>query len=145
MSLEIQANERIFLSFYFLVDHNEDINAVTFDNAPENLQMTSNEIKKDIVSCAAVETTNIIIKEMGDILFSILIDESCDIFTKEQMAVVLRYVDKNGYVVEHFIGIEHVTSTTSISLKEALDKLFSRHGLSMSRLHRQGYDEASNM
>ncbi|KAH9754760.1 TTF-type domain-containing protein [Citrus sinensis] len=129
----------------FLTDHNEDINVVTFDNAPGNLQMTSNEIKKEIVSCVAIETTNIIINEMGDVLFSLLINESHDISVKEQMVVVLRYVDKNGYVVERFIGIEHITSTTSISLKEALDRLFSKHGLSMSRLRGQGYDGASNM
>ena len=78
---------------------------------------------------------------MGDVLFSIVIDESRDISTKEQMIVVLHYVDKNGYVVERFIGIEHVISTTSISLKEVLDKLFSRHGLSMSRLCGQRYNE----
>ena len=50
------------------------------------------------------------------------------------MVVFLHYVDKNSYVAECFVGIEHVTSTTSISLKEALDRLFYRHGLSMSRL-----------
>ena len=82
---------------------------------------------------------------MGDVLFSILIDKSRDISANDQMAVVLHYVDKNGYVIERFIRIEHVTSTTSISLKEALDRLFSRHGLSMSRLRGQGYNGASNM
>ena len=61
------------------------------------------------------------------------------------MTAVLRYVNKNGYVVERFIGIENVTSTTSISLKETLNRLFSRHGLSMSRLCGQRYDGASNM
>ena len=55
---------------------------------------------------------------------------------KEQMAVVLRYVDKSGQIVERFIGIEHVTSTTALSLKAAIDNLFSRHGLSISRMRR---------
>ena len=32
-----------------------------------------------------------------------------------------------------------------MSLKQTLDKLFSRHGLSMSRLRGQDYDGASNM
>ncbi|KAH9800823.1 TTF-type domain-containing protein [Citrus sinensis] len=82
---------------------------------------------------------------MSDVLFSILIDKSRDISANDQMVVVLHYVDKNGYVIERFIRIEHVTSTTSISLKEALDRLFSRHGLSMSRLRGQGYNGASNM
>ena len=61
------------------------------------------------------------------------------------MIVVFRYVDKNGNVVERFIGIEHVASTTVMSFKQTLDKLFSKHRLSISRLWGQGYDEASNM
>ncbi|KAM6541628.1 hypothetical protein CsatB_006075 [Cannabis sativa] len=61
------------------------------------------------------------------------------------MAVVLRYVNKKGQVIECFVGIEHAANTTSSSLKEAIDKLFSRYGLSMTRLRGQGYDGASNM
>ncbi|KDO49107.1 hypothetical protein CISIN_1g040044mg [Citrus sinensis] len=92
----------------FFVDHNEDINVVTFRNTPLNLQMTSPKIQKDIVSCSATETTNVIIREM----------DFC---------------------------IEHVSSTTAASLKESLNNIFSRFGLSLSMLHRQGYDGASNM
>ncbi|KDO50074.1 hypothetical protein CISIN_1g047520mg [Citrus sinensis] len=61
------------------------------------------------------------------------------------MVVALRYADKNGYVFERFIGFKHVTCTTAISLKEALDQLFSKYGLSISRLRKQGYDGASNI
>ena len=74
-----------------------------------------------------------------------MIDESRDISTKEQMVVVLRYVDKRGHVVERFISIEHVIDTKVDSLKASLDTLFAGHGLSMSRLRGQGYDGASNM
>ena len=77
--------------------------------------------------------------------FSVLIDESRDISTKEQMMVALRYVDKKGHVIEHFLGVEHVTDTSALSLKTAVEDLFCRHGLSLSRLRGQGYDEASNM
>ncbi|XP_059654288.1 uncharacterized protein LOC132301007 [Cornus florida] len=61
------------------------------------------------------------------------------------MAYVLQYVDKNEHVVERFVGLVHVSDTTSISLKKAIDVLFSRHGLSNSRLRGQSYDGASNM
>uniref|UniRef100_A0A2N9I761 TTF-type domain-containing protein n=1 Tax=Fagus sylvatica TaxID=28930 RepID=A0A2N9I761_FAGSY len=63
----------------------------------------------------------------------------------EQMVVALRYVDKKGHVVERFLGIEHVTDTSALSLKVAVEDLFCRHGLSLSRLRGQGYDGASNM
>uniref|UniRef100_A0A2N9HVK2 DUF4371 domain-containing protein n=1 Tax=Fagus sylvatica TaxID=28930 RepID=A0A2N9HVK2_FAGSY len=42
----------------------------------------------------------------------------------EQMAVALRYVDKKGYVVERFLGIEHVTNTSALSLKATVEDLF---------------------
>ncbi|KAL5564027.1 hypothetical protein UlMin_033774, partial [Ulmus minor] len=53
------------------------------------------------------------------------------------MAVVLHYVNNKGQVIERFIGIEHVPSTTALSLKSAIDKLFSRYSLSISRLRGQ--------
>ena len=40
------------------------------------------------------------------------------------MSVVLRFVNTSGQVVECFIGIEQIVSTTAQSLKEAIDKLF---------------------
>ncbi|XP_062113583.1 uncharacterized protein LOC133824645 [Humulus lupulus] len=129
----------------FLADHNEEVRAVALKNAPENLRLTSPRIQKDIVNACAIETIDVIIKYMGDAVFSILVDESRDVSMKEQMVVMFRYVDKRGYVIERFIGIEHVPNTTAISLKIAIDKLFSKHGLSISRLRGQGYDGASNM
>ncbi|ESR45578.1 hypothetical protein CICLE_v10003781mg, partial [Citrus x clementina] len=129
----------------FLADHNEDIKKVTLKNAPGNNMLTAPSIQKDIVRACSIETTNAIFRDVGDALFYVLIDESRDASMKEQMSVVLRYVDKNEFVIERFIGLKHVTSTTAISLKEALDQLFSKHGLSISRLRGQGYDGASNI
>ncbi|KAM5569923.1 hypothetical protein ABKV19_017105 [Rosa sericea] len=60
------------------------------------------------------------------------------------MAIVLRYVNK-GQVIERFVGVKHVTDTTSASLKAAIDQFFSENGLSISSLRGQGYDGASNM
>ncbi|XP_073045822.1 uncharacterized protein [Primulina eburnea] len=129
----------------FLGAHNKEINDVILTNAPKNCKLTSPDIQKDIVSACATETINVIIRDVGDSLFSILVDESRDVSTKEQMLVVIRYVDSSGHVNERFIGIEHVTGTTSLSLKAAIDKIFSRYNLSMSKLRGQGFDGASNM
>ncbi|KAK1352782.1 zinc finger MYM-type protein 1-like [Heracleum sosnowskyi] len=67
---------------------NKDIKDVTLQNAPENGKLISPDIQKDIVNAAAIETINVIIKDIGDSLFSVLVDESRDISMKEQMAVV---------------------------------------------------------
>ncbi|KAI5324198.1 hypothetical protein L3X38_033271 [Prunus dulcis] len=61
------------------------------------------------------------------------------------MAVVFRYVYKSGDVIERFVGLQHVSDTTSNSLREVIDTLFSREELNISMLKGQGYDGASNM
>ncbi|XP_024038328.1 zinc finger MYM-type protein 1 [Citrus clementina] len=143
---EESSNRGNFLELLkFLADHNEDIKAVTLENAPSFLKVTCPDTQKDIVSACAIDTTNAIIREMGDAFVSISVDKSRNVSIQEQMVVVLRYVNISGQVVEHFKGIEQVVSTTAQSLKESIDRLFSRHGLSMSRLRGQGYDGASNM
>ncbi|XP_023754831.2 uncharacterized protein LOC111903287 [Lactuca sativa] len=143
---ETSANRGNFIELLqFLADHNLSIKDVTFNNAPLNLKLTSPDIQKDIVHAAAMETTKLIINDIGECFFSLLVDESRDISIKEQMSVVLWYVDVEGRVIERFLGIDHVPNTTAITLKETLDNLFSRHGLSISSLRGQGYDRASNM
>ncbi|XP_070677782.1 uncharacterized protein [Malus domestica] len=61
------------------------------------------------------------------------------------MVVVLHYVNKKGEAVERFLGVQHVSSTTSSSLEEAIERFFALTNLSMSKLRGQGYDGASNM
>ncbi|KRH32516.1 hypothetical protein GLYMA_10G055700v4 [Glycine max] len=140
------ANQGNFLELLrFLVEHNESINHVVLENAPENHQLIVPKIQKDIVNAAALETTNAIIIDLGDELFAIIVDEARDISNKEQMAIVLRYVNKKGSIVERFFGMVHVKDTTALSLKMAIDELFCKHGLSISRIRGQGYDGASNM
>ena len=114
------------------------------ENDPKNLKLTSPDIQKDIVRAVAIETIDLIIKDVGDAFFSILIDESQDISVKEHMSSILHYVNKMGHVVEWFIGIEF-SNITTLSLRVAIDKLFSRYVLTISRLRGQGYDRVSNM
>ena len=41
-------------------------------------------------------------------MFSLLIDEAADVSDKEQMAVVLRYLSKRGFIIERLVGVVHV-------------------------------------
>ncbi|CAN1750400.1 Zinc finger MYM-type protein 1 [Linum perenne] len=94
--------------------------------------MTSPDIQKDIVHALAIETTKLITTDIGDNFFAILADESRDVSVKEQMGVVLRYVDGKG-------------DTKAMSLKTAIESMLMKNGLSISRVRGQGYDGASNM
>jgi hypothetical protein len=68
---------------------------------------------KNIANAVASKTLNAILKDLGESSFAILVDESHDIFVKEQLTIVLRYVDKRGHVIEHFLGIAHISNTTA--------------------------------
>ena len=107
-----------------LANFNEKVASVVLKNAHENLKLTFPTIKKNIVNAAAMETLKSIIKDIGDEPFSILVDEFRDVSVKEQMEVAFYYVNVKGEVVESFIGLEHVTSTNSNSLKKAIDSVF---------------------
>jgi hypothetical protein len=61
-----------------------------------------------IANAAASETLDAILKDLGDSSFAILVDESRDISVKEQLAIVLRYVNKRGHVIKRFLCITHV-------------------------------------
>ena len=128
-----------FLKFLqFLANHNDVINEVLQKN-PKNNKLTHHDIHKDIVNVAAY------IEDLDSRFFSILVDESHDISIKEQMLVVLHYMDKKEIVIERLLGIVHVADTSALSLKVAIEFLFCKYALSLSRLRGQGYDRACNM
>ena len=131
---EYLSNQGNYLELlHFLFINNEAIKRVTFSEAPRHNKLTSPDIQKDITQADVEEITNVIITDLGDSLFSILIDKS-RVSIKEQMAVVLRYIDNNEHIIECFLGIQHVLDTTASSLKVAIKALFSKHGLSILRL-----------
>ena len=66
----------------------------------KNCKLTHHDIQKDIVNAIARETSKAIIKDLDNEFFSILVDESRDISVKEQMTLVLRYVNKKGIIIE---------------------------------------------
>ena len=73
-------------------------------------------------------------EEIGDAKFCILVDEARDESVKEQMVVVLRYVDTNGFVQEQFYGIVHVVDTTTVTLKKEIYYLFSNYCLDIQNI-----------
>ncbi|CAN0898947.1 Zinc finger MYM-type protein 1 [Linum grandiflorum] len=129
-------NKGLFLSLLeFYASDVEQVRSVVLKNAPKNHQMTSPDIQKDILHALAFETTKLITKDIGNDFFAILADESR----------VLRYVNGKGCVIERFLGVSHVKDTKAISLKNAIESMLMKHGLSISRVRGQGYDGASNM
>ncbi|KAI5422007.1 hypothetical protein KIW84_045454 [Lathyrus oleraceus] len=103
----------------FLVNYNEDIYKL-WKNCRGNLKLTSPDIQKDIVKAVATVTTQVILNDLGDDLFAILIDKSRDISVKEQLVVVIRYVNNEGKVIGRFLGVVHVSNISALTLKSGI-------------------------
>ena len=84
-------------------------------------------------------------KEIGDAKFCISVDEARDESMKEQITVVLRYVDIDGFGGEWFYGIVHVIDTAALTLKKEIYYLFANHCLDIQNIWGQGYDGICNM
>jgi hypothetical protein len=128
-----------------LAEYDDEVKAVVLGNAPGNAKYTSPTIQKEILDIMACKVQKLIRDEIGDAKFCLIVDESRDESRREQMALVVRFVDKDGFIRERFLDIVHVHDTSSATLKEELSSLLSHHGLDVQNIRGQGYDGASNM
>ncbi|XP_075080187.1 uncharacterized protein LOC107789462 [Nicotiana tabacum] len=131
------------LSWY--VERCDKIRDLVLKKATKNDELTSHKIQKDIIIAGKIETVKAIMDDLNGDFFALLVDESCDVSRKEQLAIVLRYFNICGSVVEHFIGIVHVRNTSTLCLKEAIVDYLAQHSLSLSYVRGQCYDGESNM
>ena len=56
--------------------------------------------------------------DVGNSKFCIIIDEASDESKREQMVIVLRYVDNGGFIRERFFDLVHVKDTAAMTLKK---------------------------
>ncbi|XP_026439587.1 zinc finger MYM-type protein 1-like [Papaver somniferum] len=128
-----------------LASYNKDVEAV-LDKAPKNATYTSPQIQKEILHVIAAKVKKEIREEIGDRKFCLIVDEASDESKKkEKMAIVLRFVDKNGLIQERFFGLVHVSDTTALTLKQEIYSVLTENGLDVQNIRGQGYDGASNM
>ncbi|XP_075479508.1 uncharacterized protein LOC142520409 [Primulina tabacum] len=74
---------------------NPEIGSI-LEKATKNAKYTSAEIQREILKIIAGIVRDKIREEIGETKFCILVDEAIDESNKEQMAIILRYVDRDG-------------------------------------------------
>ena len=67
------------------------------------------------------------------------------IYNESKTFALIACAHNEEKVIEHFLGIVHVSNTSALTSKMTLESLFAKYGLSLSRMHGQSYDGASNM
>ena len=86
----------------YLARMNKDIAEVVWENGPGNAKYTSSDIQKELLNIIGNRVRQKIREEIGDVKFCILVDEAQDEYKKEQMTIILRYVDCDGLFVNGF-------------------------------------------
>ncbi|XP_075494879.1 uncharacterized protein LOC142532472 [Primulina tabacum] len=124
---------------------NIEIDEVVLENAPKNAQYIAPEIQKEILHIMANRVRQMVREEVGDKYFCILVDEARDISKREQMAIILRFVNNHGILTQRFFAIKSVSDTTSMNLKNEISNVLVHHDLHVKKIRGQGYDGASNM
>ena len=125
--------ENFLTTLDLMVGYNNNI-VERMAKAPKNFTYTSPQIQKEILHVISTKVKKAIREEIGDAKFCILVDEARDESMKEQMAVVLRYVDTNDFVRERFYGIVHVVDTAAVTLKKEIYDLFSKYCLDIQNI-----------
>lgn len=92
----------------FRIDSGDKILEDHFKNAPKNATYRSKTVQNEIIECCGEYIRNTLVTEIKSVkFFSILADEAQDVSNKEQMALVLRYIDKSGDIKENFLKFIH--------------------------------------
>ena len=129
----------------FTSTFNDKVASVVLKNALGNAKYISPTIQKEILHILASNVRNAIREEIRDAKFFILVNETRDESKRKQMAIILRFFDKEGFIKERFFQIVHIRDITTLTLKNEICAVLSHYNLHIKNIRGQGYDGASNM
>ena len=141
-----QGNFRALLAFR--VDSGDETLQQHLENSPRNATYTSKTIQNEMITTVGKYLLDKLPCEMkGSKYFSILADEAADISNKENLSIVIRFVDASNSIREaDFVGYHLCKEgTTGVAIKNIILKAVSDLGLSMDDCRGQCYDGAGNM
>ena len=131
----------------FRVDAGDMVLADHFKTAAQNAQYHSPLIQNDLILCTGEWIRKQILHEVHNAkFFSVCADEAADCSNKEQLPLVLRFVDATNSISEEFVDfILCDTGTSGRAIADKILKALEGYGLNINYLRGQGYDGAGNM
>lgn len=109
-------------------------NWMSHDIQDEILQIMSHCVLRDVISDIN-----------SNRYFSVIVDETTDVSTREQVAMCVRHVDDNLTISEDFIGLYESSETDAATITDVIKDVFLRCGIPLLNCRGQCYDGAANM
>ena len=136
-----------FLELLNLIAQHDPVIKARIEDGPNNAKYTSPDIQNSLINIMASQVQEIIcnnIRAAG--FYSLFADETKDVSKREQLTIVLRYVDpEKASIHEHFLTYVEAKSLDAESLTAYILKTLHDLKLDPTRIVSQGYDGASVM
>ena len=132
----------------FCIDAGDTVLENHLSSAARNATYTSNTIQNQIVTVLSDQVINHIVEKVRSAKwYTVIADEVTDVANREQLTIVLRYVDSTTYVVrEDLVGFfECDLGISGLHLATKITSTLKELGLDLSYLRGQSYDGAGNM
>ena len=140
------SNRGNFLEILELVTGHDEVVKDKLKNGPRNAIYTSPNIQNSLVNILGDMVTNVICSGVREAeIFSLLADETKDCSKREQISIVLRYVDNAAVSHEHFLTYVEAAGLTADKLTEYITNVLKQFRLDPQCMVSQGYDGASVM
>ena len=131
----------------FRIDSGDQTLQHHLETAPRNAIYISKTIQNEMITTVGAIIVNNFSQEIRDSkYFSIMSDEAADISNKENLSVLIRFLDSTKTVREEFVGFYLCEDgTTGAAIKDLIIGVVAELGLSMDDCRGQCYDGAGNM
>ena len=99
----------------FRIDSGDSVLKAHFETCPKNATYRSKTVQNELIECCGDHILDNILAEIkeAEFFFSILADEAAGVSNKEQMPILLRFVDKTGHIWEEFLKFIDLSKGTS--------------------------------
>jgi cobalamin-dependent methionine synthase I len=120
-------------------------------NSSRRAKYTSPDIQNEIINIIGNQIRTSIVESCNNSkFFTLIADETTDTYTREQVSVCLRYLERDPIsnkisIKEDFLDFMMATSTTGEHLAELLIETLNNAGINTMNMRAQGYDGAANM
>ena len=125
----------------FRIGAGDAVLADRFKTAPSNAQYNSPQIQNELIACTGEWIREQVLQEVRNArLFSVCAEEAADCSSKEQLPLVIRFVDATDSICEEFVDFVLCDmGTTGNAIADKILGEIAAYGLNISSLRGQGY------